>query len=125
MLKHYVEFLYPGIFTSESSSKQVEKRDSNLIEIPEGSFGFRFYDIEEFTTESGKILKGEIENYSGWYYKGQKMSLEDVKIQMPEKEILISNMEINGWDYIVFTKYGQAFPLNINDSVIKEELSND
>lgn len=117
MLKHYVEFLYPGIITSETTLKEVQDREPRNISIPEEAFGFRFVDREEIELRE-EILKGEYKSQSGWYYQGRKMSLEDVKREMPEKKILIDNMIYNSFDYIVWAKFGQAIPLYENDVVI-------
>lgn len=111
MLKHYVEFIYPGIVTSESNNKEVTNRNPGEITILKGSFGFRFADREEVELTDGEILKGKLKNKSGWYYQGKKMSLENVKREMPNKEILIDNMKYNGFKHIVWTKFSQAIPL--------------
>jgi hypothetical protein len=118
MLKHYVEFIYPGIMLSESKNKEIVNRNPKEISIPEGSFGFRFTDREEVELADGEILTGKLKNNSGWYYQGKKMSLEDVKREMPNEEILIDNMKCNGFKYIVWTKFGQAIPLYENDTVL-------
>ena len=116
MLKHYVEFLYPG-FVPESCYEEITERDPNKIIFPKGSYGFRFVDREEIELRE-ETLKGAYKNQSGWYYRGRKMSLEDVKREKPEETILINNMTYNNQKYIVWTNFGQAFPLEENDVVI-------
>lgn len=118
MVKHYIEFIYPGVFFSESNIKEINKRNPKSVEIPNAAFGFRFMDREEMELKSGEILKGDFKNISGWYYEGKKMTLKDVKMEMPAKNILIDNMLLNKWKSIVWTKFNQAIPLYENDVVI-------
>lgn len=87
--------------------------------MPKGAYGFRFYDQEE-EDRNGEMLKGVQKNYSGWYFIGRKMTLEDVKKEMPDSKILISNMECNRYKAVVHTKRGQCFSLGDNDIVMAE-----
>jgi len=61
MLKHYVEFFYPGSFFSESSFEEVSHRDFDQIVMPEGAFAFHFFDREE-VEQDGELLTGKCKN---------------------------------------------------------------
>lgn len=120
MLKHYVEYLYPGIIVSETSVKEVAERDVKSVDLSDGCFGFRFFD-RTVTVIDGETLTGDRKNVSGWYYQGEKMTLEQVKATYGSDRnyrILISNMENNGYGAVVKTKFGQFMPLNDNDTVL-------
>ena len=78
MLKHYVEFLYPGLFVSEASVEEIAERDVKKVELPDNCFGFCFFD-RTVTVIDGQTLTGDRKNVSGWYYQGEKMTLEQVK----------------------------------------------
>lgn len=117
MLVHYVRFLYPGILVSESSDRKIKSRKEE-IKLPKGAFAYQFFDREE-TEKGGETLMGKDKKHSGFYYKGREMTLAQVKKEMPDKDILISNMECNGYERIVMTKFGQAMPLNKEDVVIR------
>lgn len=119
MLKHYVEYIYPGIIVSETSTKEVLSRNPKSVLIPDSAYGFRFIDREEVEL-NGEKLKGDNKNISRWYYRGRQMTLEDVKREKPEEEILISNMERNDWKSIVWTKFNQAIPLDKGDTVLTD-----
>lgn len=119
-MMHFVEFLYPNILTSDTSIVEVSDRKIECVTMPEGSFGFRFVDQEQAIV-NGEVLKGAFKDYSGWFYKGRRLSLDDVKKEMPDSNILISNMKCNGWAYVVKTKFGQCFPLEEKDVVIGED----
>lgn len=120
MLKHYVEYLYPGIFVSETSVSEISERDVSKVEISDNCFGFRFFD-RTVTVVDGEPLFGDRKNVSGWHYQGEKMTIEQVKATFgndSKYNILISNMENNGYTAVVKTKFGQFMPLNGEDKVI-------
>lgn len=120
MLKHYVEFLYPGLFVSEASVEEIAERDVKKVELPDNRFGFCFFD-RTVTVIDGQTLTGDRKNVSGWYYQGEKMTLEQVKAVFGNDSnyrILISNMEGNGWNAVVRTKFDQFMPLEDNDTVL-------
>jgi pantothenate kinase len=120
--KTYVEFLYPGIMVSETSSKEVKSRDISEIEIPGGAYALKFYDIEYNEVNiDNKVFKDETKRCreTGWQYLGgEVLSLADVKKKMPTEKILISNMEGNKIKKVVKTKFGQCMPMEKNDCVI-------
>lgn len=120
MLKHYAEFLYPGLLVADTSAAEVTSRDPDTITLPDGCFGFRFHDREEVTLENGKTLCGAAENFSGWYYIGERFDLEQVKREKPHEHTLIENMRYNGYAAVVMTRYGQAFPLRDGDVVLSK-----
>ena len=116
MLKHFVEFLYPGIIVCETSTKEIAERKPELITVPEGAFAYRFYD-QVHTIVDGELLKGEAKNFSGYTYFGKAYSLEEVKRLFPESRTLISNMECNGYAKVVRTRAGNWMPLSEEDTV--------
>ena len=115
----YVEYLHAGSFFSETTTKVTNTNCVNTIKsyLPNGAFGFRFYE-REVQVINNEELKGSPKNYSGWHYVGVKLSLEDVKYKHPDKRILISNMENNGYSHVVFTKFGQFIPVGSKDVVL-------
>jgi len=117
MVKQYVEFLYPGALVSETEVKEVKDRDPSRLEVPEGCFGYRFFDRQEAVVD-GETLVGQPRNYSGMTYFGQAMTLAEVKREMPDALTLISNMEGNGWERVVKTRRGNFQPLELEDRVI-------
>lgn len=120
MLKHYVEYLYPGIIVSKTSVNEIPERDVNKVDIPANCFGFRFFD-RMVTVVDGETLTSDKNNVSGWHYQGEKMTLEQAKATYGndgEHNILISNMEINGYAAVVKTKFGQFIPLRDGDTII-------
>lgn len=118
MLKHYVEFSYPGAFFSEHSIKEIAERKPELVNAPEDAFAYRFYDREEVEVD-GELLCGERKNFSAFTYFGKVYSLEEVKAEFPQYTTLINNMECNGWNKVVRTRRGNWQPLGEGDIVIE------
>lgn len=119
MLKHYVIFYYPGSLFNEEETKLISSR-KDKIEIPKGSFGYRFFDRTEVELD-GEALTGKRSNYSVMYYLGRKMSLAEVKRELPTEKILIRNMEGNNYKYMVKTIRGNFQPFKKGDKIIRVE----
>jgi len=115
-LKHYVIFYYPGSLVNEEEIKLISSR-KDKIEIPKGSFGYRFFDRTEVELD-GEALIGKRRDYSVMYYMGKKMSLAEVKRELPKEEVLIRNMEGNNYKYVVKTIRGNFQPFKKGDKII-------
>lgn len=118
MLKHYVEFLYPGVFVSESYEREIKSRD-NIKNIPKNCYGYRFFDREEIVINKENLV-GKEKNYSGTYYFGESFTLNEVKKLNGNHKILIDNMKINNWKKVVKTRIGNFQPLYYNDKVLND-----
>ena len=119
MLKHYVEFSFPGVLFNEYQTKEVKERDPKLIKLPKGAFAFRFFDRTEVEIE-GETLVGNPKNYSPLTYYGREYTLEEIKEKFPSFGTLILNMESNAWNRVVKTIRGNWCPLEEGDIVIKK-----
>ncbi len=121
MLKHYVEFLYPGIFFVDTSIREVKTRNyKNLQRIPKGCFGFRYFDKEEIK-KSGEILEGRKKNISGTYYFGEVYPINRIKKEYPKERILIGNIERNSrTKTAIKTRCGNWQIFSKGDRIIKE-----
>lgn len=91
-MQSMVRFFYPGPVGSDA---EIDIFDPTKVTMPDGAFAFEFFD----RTESNDVFKG-VRYYPG----GKVLTLEDVKREFPDNEILIHNMEVNGYDPIVQTK---------------------
>ena len=119
-LKHYVQFLYPGTLFLGTLAKEVSSRDLE-VEAPKECFGYRFFDRQESVAKDGEVLIGGAKNYSGTHYFGKLMTLGDVKREVPNSNILVSNMEVNGYDRVVRTRKGNFQTFTDEDTLIAEE----
>lgn len=116
MTKHYVEYFYPGIIVSETSSEEIKSRNVK-IKPPKGAYAYQFFDREE-VKQDGETLTGRANNKSGIFYLGGEVKTrEDIEREMPGS-ILASNMRCNNIERVVMTKAGQAMELHEGDEVV-------
>lgn len=117
----YVRFDYPGTFVDESSMTKRTTDDPEQIEVPKGAFAFRFCERTEVEAD-GETLLGEWQYDDRTFYApgSRIVTLAEVKAGAIEGDcnILISNMECNGWDRIVQTNRGNCKPYQENDYVL-------
>lgn len=108
MKKHFVTFFSPGTFVSEITTKPIDKWNTNTaIEMAEKikerhgakPYGFQFSTRERRDND----LDSKVTKTSNMYYLGGKIeTLAQIKKRNdPKEEILISNMECNGWDKVI------------------------
>lgn len=119
--KNFIEFVIPGIIVTETSTKECDENTPNhpeKVEIPEHSFGFRFYK-QTFITRGSEVLKGEPRDHSNWFYEGCEMSIKEVLKLGDEYSTLKDNMQGSDYKAIVWNMFGQAIPLGKGDVVIK------
>lgn len=116
MLVHYVEFFYPGIIVSETSTQKIENRQK-IINAPRNAYAYRFFDREEIM-QDGELLQGKPKDYSGTFYLGGKIKTKEQILQEEPTSILASNMRCNKIERVVITKWGQAMTLHPEDKAL-------
>ena len=120
MLKHYVEYMFPGVRVQETSVREIPERDVSMVKISDDHIAFRFFDRNE-AVEDGEILAGNRKNVSGWHYLGEKMTLKQVVMTYGndgKHNTLINSMVLEDWSAVVKARSGQFFPLMPEDTVI-------
>lgn len=108
MKAHFVEFLSPGTFVHEVTTKaidawDVERAKLMAIDIVE-RYGARPYGFRFITrSRSDDELDSKVTAQSGVYYLGGTIrTIEQVEADAdPAETILLSNMRSNGWPRIV------------------------
>jgi hypothetical protein len=115
----YIEFLYPGTFFAENSSRPVPRRELPEV-IPGQATGYRFFTRREIEADGEKLV-GQPKDYSGWTYFGKEYSAEEVQALEDDRlSILKSNVRINGWQRMVLTIYGNWYQLQADDRVVAD-----
>ncbi len=95
MLKHYVQFFYPGLFVSDDSTTGIDKRDLSEVNVPKNCFAFRFFDRTESKVD-GEWLVGEKKNFSKTYYvEAEAWRISDIKGSEHDTGFLVSNLTRN------------------------------
>lgn len=120
MIKHYIEWFYPGTFVSESQGSEVATREAPT-ERPNGTYGYRFYSRSEVELD-GEQLVGARKDISPMTFYGKEFTLEQVRA-LPEdwpgqNSILISNITRNGYERMVRTVRGNWQLLDPADVVV-------
>lgn len=121
MIKHYVEYFYPGMMFPETTAIETQSRDLDKAKLPDNAYAMRFYDTETIESESGRSLESKPFNYSGMMYEGELYTIEDVAEKVPNSLILQSNMRSNNWPVVVRTKKGNFQPFNEGDVLLNEK----
>ena len=107
VLKRFIRFWRPGSFFAEDWSKSVDSFDPESINFPEEAYCFQFWEREDVVDRE--------ENYEGkpkdvgpvYYHPDSKVeTLEEVKRNRKSENTLIKNMENNGWDKIIWSRWG-------------------
>ena len=126
IVKHYVEKLYKGDEESESVIEEIDARDPLLV-INDGKMqGFRFFD-RIFNLNDDMIEKGPNNNYSGWIYFGEVLTLKDIKERYSndyDYDLLIKNMQYYHIYRVCHTVQDAFLPMNDNDVTYDKYLIN-
>jgi hypothetical protein len=104
MQKHFVTFLSPGTFVSETTTKEIDSWDVDLainmaksIKERHAAVPYGFY----FETKESDGWGPKTIADSGIYYLGGKlMTLDDIP-ETSENMILRSNMKNNDYEYVI------------------------
>lgn len=118
--KTYVEFLYQGIFQSESSSQEVKNRDIKNLCAPGRAYAFKFYDILEIEEDDTLCKSGRLDVSPAYFLGGRILTLKDVRREMPTEKILISNMSGNGYARVVMSSRG-TYPMSKGDVLLERK----
>ena len=116
----YVEFFFPGVMFDESSVKEVTNRDTKGVNVPNGAFGFRFFDVKTTEEDGVKMESDRLNESPMYYYGGRVMTLADVRREMPDSHTLISNMRGNGYKRVIRCRTGNFKPFQKGDVHIQE-----
>jgi hypothetical protein len=108
MKKHFVVFNSPGTLVSEQTTREIlswdveeAKKMARDIKERHGATPYGFHFITR--ARSDDELDSRVVGRSGTYFLGGTVkTLGEIKAECdPENNILISNMEINGWDRVI------------------------
>lgn len=127
MEKHFVTFCSPGTFVAEQTTRNIDAWDIDAaIAMAKGikerynALPYGFY----FTTRArndDELDSKEVAKSPMYYLGGEIFTLDQVKAKNnPNDRILISNMEINGYNRIVVNTNSWKWtqPLNKDDVVL-------
>ncbi|MDJ0921080.1 MAG: hypothetical protein QNI84_08120 [Henriciella sp.] len=128
MQQHYVEFLSPGTFMSESSKREIASWDTaEAIRMMSGiverhgtrPYGFRF---STRARDPNDLDSREVARSHFYYVNCDVLTAEEVLAETnAENRIMRANVENNGYKRIARTRTGWLghFPMNDADEVIE------
>ena len=126
-LKKYVVAKYwmPGSFLAETTSKKLDSWDlDEAVEKapdkgPYGPGAYAFELIQYVTTnvEGFEVIPKEIAHSGTYFLGGTIYTIDDIKREVPNSSILISNMEGNGWLKVIKTNCGTFQPFTEKDRI--------
>jgi len=122
--KTYVRFSYPGTLVDDYSTSEVSSREISQLKVPSGAFGFRFFDvlITASRADGEEIeLRSDPFAWSPMFYYGGRIYTEaEVAAELPNSEILLSNMRGNDWNRVIQTRCGNFKPFTDEDILVEE-----
>lgn len=126
----YATPLYPGSFFSEEGQAiQVDNAEPATVLPPMPNdqrwFGIRLTErmYERWTNDQGEhkwLPFSKTPTKTSYLYVGDRLDREDVAAMGPDGSTLLSNMQGNGWQYVVRTRRGNYQPLTDDDVLVTE-----
>lgn len=101
--RHYI----PGIMFADTRDVVIECPDPYIVEWVRGSYSFTLHRREDII-DGDNTYNGEVHNYPYRYYHHESVveTLDEVMARVPHETTLIANMRCNGWDRVVWSRYG-------------------
>jgi hypothetical protein len=106
--KYWITYWMPGSFTANTSVKDCKELPLIAeVEWPENAYALTLHQRED-AIDGEKVYKGESEQIGPMYYHpdSKVTTLEETKAHPHTTKTLISNMECNGWDAVIWTRWG-------------------
>lgn len=102
--KYWIEFWHGGRFFAETTKVDCAKLPNPFeVEFPEGAFCFTMH--KRTDVHNGyEVFTGKAERVGPKYYHPMSLVVHIDRIRrraLPSEKILLSNMEINGWDLVI------------------------
>lgn len=102
----YVRFWSPGSFVAEEWDRPADSADPRKVAWPDNAYAFRLFKRED-VIDGDKTYQGKPEQVGPIYYHPDSViqSLDEVRANPKASRILVSNMECNGWEQMIWTRW--------------------
>ena len=106
-VRRFVRFWTPRSFIADSWDVDVESLDPAKIEWPEEAYAFTLHE-QPIVHDGPDTFNGNVTKIGGWYYHPDSKveSLAEVRENPKCTSILISNMKVNHWSHLVWSRWG-------------------
>lgn len=131
-VRHMVEYLLPGWFMPEKTTRELPERSAEaaVALAPEGAYCFQFYDSPivdfEFDAARFRVLPIAQNKSKGRYYIGGEVFTPDDLRSLAVAEgdpgkyrTLIANVECNDWGRAIRCRCGNWQPFEEGDEVVE------
>lgn len=104
---HYAAFEARGVFIGESWKHDVAGPDPQQVEWPENAYAFCLFRREDVIDGDDTYTGKSVQIGKTYYHPDSKVeTLAEVRVNPKATPILVSNMECNGWEQIVWSRWG-------------------
>ena len=117
MTKHYVEFFYTSRIPVGPEEEEIAERSYNLVKVPKGAIGYRFFDREENIVD-GKPVESYRYNYSPYLYWGMPLTQKDVRKMYGRMSPFYKFMKEKEYDRAVLTDDNNIFFVEDEDRIL-------
>lgn len=129
--RYFVVYYSPGSFFNETNEREIDEWDIEEAENMAKTikqrynatpFGFRFV-TNRFNEET--FAKEKVKESAMYFLGGEIKTLKEVKREMPDKKILISNMESNHINKVIVNdnSWRVILPFDEDDILLKGTIN--
>lgn len=103
----YARYLAPGSFVANEWTAPVDSLDPRDVPWPDRAYAFTLHRRED-VIDGDQTFTGKAEQIGPTYYHPDSKveSLDEVRGNPNATSILVSNMKMNGWTHIVWSRWG-------------------
>lgn len=103
----FARFLSPGSFTAETWERPVDSLDPAAVPFPDNAYAFTLHERVD-VHDGPEVFTGKERQVGPTYYHPDSKveTLDEVRANPNATRILVSNMEINRWDRLIWTRWG-------------------
>lgn len=120
--KYYATFYSPDIFCANTWAKEIDSPDPCKVKWPKNAYAF-YIESQESVTVNGTVLSSDRKRIGPVYYHPDSKieTIDEVRKNPNAGPCLASNMENNGWDKVIWTRWGNwPQPYDSKKTVILE-----
>lgn len=108
-IKRWVRFWMPGAFFGESRDVDLPiYTEPSAVKWPDDAYAFTLHERTEIVDDDGARYLGKPQQLGPMFFHpdSQVMTLAEVELDPRATKILLDNMRVNGWDRIVWSRWG-------------------
>ncbi|ULQ47438.1 hypothetical protein JN531_003940 [Flagellatimonas centrodinii] len=105
--ERFATFYSPGLLFAETSTVAVNSLDPLAVKWPNTAYAFTLHEREDVVDGDSRFTGTARQIGPTYYHPDSKVeTLAEVRASRPNANVLISNMESNRWDKIIWSRWG-------------------